>query len=316
MADDLGRAFNWGCGVTLGVLFVLIGIPLAVGFVCCGGFAGFSGAGRDRREAESTSTSPAAKELPGDATPPGITWDDYLKRKPDGAAKPATADTFLGRNLNRDESVAFLDVSDSSRSYVWKTHKGKTVGITGTVHTAQWHTDRSEGLFAVITVRKAAPGRKELIGVANFSASRKDAVLALRKGDTVAIRGVIMHVVTMKDAVTVELDESSVVSHENNPERLAAEKADAAKVERERVGKEVRWAGLQAYYAAAASAETAAALSRIAAEKVARDDKDAATLLDLAKRQPAGDRRDKALRDLIKQYPKTKAAEQARELLK
>lgn len=70
--------------------------------------------------------------------------------------------------------------------------------------------------------------------------------------------------------------------------------------------------------AAAEFAEKEAA-ARAAAERAAkleRDEDDAKTLLDFAKRDPNPTTKTKSLRSLIEKFPKTKAADEARKLLK
>jgi len=65
--------------------------------------------------------------------------------------------------------------------------------VTGTVHTAHWHTDRTEGLFVILNHDDGS------ISVCDFDPSEASAVLALRQGDKATIR-------TGPQGKTVEVD--------------------------------------------------------------------------------------------------------------
>jgi hypothetical protein len=100
-------------------------------------------------------------------------------------------------------------------------------------------------------------------------------------------------------------------------EKAEKEREEQEAASRKRIADaEAAEAKLRADNAARARKAEEEKAAKFAAEKPMRDEKDAQTLLELAKKNSDAEAKKKALLSLVSQYPKTKAAEEARKLLK
>ena len=91
------------------------------------------------------------------------------------------------------------DKSAADRKY-----RGKTVELSGTVHTAKWSPNKEEGLFVVLET-----GTKEFVVTAWFDKKHEKEVLGFQKGQVLRVRGKIGDVTIIKKRgeVFVSLDE-------------------------------------------------------------------------------------------------------------
>jgi hypothetical protein len=127
---------------------------------------------------------------------------------------------FFGKDLNRADTFKFLAACDADPSHAGKTHAGLVVGLTGTVYVARWHSDRSEGLYAIMTISNPFRSRQMTVTGA-FAPSEAAAVTALRNGDVATIRGTIASILSDKNGIQIDIDDAVVVSHSRDSSKTA-----------------------------------------------------------------------------------------------
>lgn len=139
-------------------------------FVCCGGLMMLV----------PRLTSPTVAESPTQPTPPIVEKTTAL----------ALCQSFL---------------SDRVRSN--NRYSGKTLQVSGTVHTAEWSPIRSEGLYVILD-----PGDKHSVLTAWFTAAHEKAVKALGKGQIVEVQGKVGQVTYPQQGhVWITLDDCQVI---------------------------------------------------------------------------------------------------------
>jgi hypothetical protein len=288
-----------GFSPTIGVLTALVAFPVlcaALWFFVCAGL--FSVTPRD---------DSAPENLDGKKNAAADERDQRVARE-----REEPVAQVRDVNAQMPEQDGRIRVNDLCNSYLadnkaaHRKYRGQPVEWTGKVHAAEWSPSKEEGLFIVLDT-----GKKEFVVTAWFDKSHERDVLALQKTQTIRVIGYVGKVSVIKDRgeVSVALDdciilESSAKEDEfprhvpdlDSPEIIVDDDNSANRGRRDAARPVAREPsdGKQSESRAAARLNSAKSLWREGKKEEAR----------------------KWLLRVVDEEPDTKAAKEARELLK